>query len=119
MPEYGRRMKTIDIALGIILALAILAIGYFAIFHGQGGLAKGAPVEVHFIDVGKGDSILVKAGDRCMLVDGGRPAEGPKLVSYLKSQGVTSIDIMVATHPHADHIGGLLADGESRFVVQP
>ncbi|BAI62201.1 conserved hypothetical protein [Methanocella paludicola SANAE] len=108
MPEYGHRMKTIDIALGVWLAIAIIVIGYFAIFHGQGGLAKGAPVEVHFIDVGKGDSILVKAGDRCMLVDGGRPSEGPKLVSYLKSQGVTSIDIMVATHPHADHIGGLL-----------
>lgn len=108
MPEYGRRLKTIDIALGIVLALAIIVMGYFAIFHGQGSLAKAAPVEVHFIDVGKGDSILIKAGDRSMLVDGGRPVEGPKLVSYLKSQGITSIDVMVATHPHADHIGGLL-----------
>ncbi len=109
MPEYGRRVKTIDIVLGVFLALAIIIIGSFALFHGQGGLVKGAPVEVHFIDVGKGDSILVKAGDRCMLVDGGRPVEGPKLVSYLKGQGVASIDVMVATHPHADHIGGLLA----------
>ncbi len=66
-------------------------------------------VSVHFIDVGKGDSILVKAGDKIMLVDGGRKERGPKLVSYLKSQGVTSIDVLVSTHPHADHIGGLLA----------
>jgi competence protein ComEC len=101
-------MKTIDIALGVILALAILAIGYFALFHGQGGLAKAGDFEAHFIDVGKGDAILIKAGDKCMLVDGGRQVEGPKLVSYLKGQGVTSIDVMVATHPHADHIGGLL-----------
>lgn len=110
MPVFANRMKTIDIAVGILLFLAILVIGYFAIFgsHGQGGLAKAGQVEVHFIDVGKGDSILLKTGDKCMLVDGGRRVEGPGLASYLRSQGVTSIDVVVSTHPHADHIGGLL-----------
>jgi competence protein ComEC len=43
-----------------------------------------------------------------MLVDGGRRDAGPKLSSYLKGQGITSIDVLVSTHPHADHIGGLL-----------
>jgi len=43
-----------------------------------------------------------------MLVDGGRRDAGPRLSSYLKSQGVASIDVLVSTHPHADHIGGLL-----------
>ena len=111
MSEYGRRLKTVDIAIGIFLIFAITVIGYFALFggHSQAGISKAAPVEVYFIDVGQGDSILVKAGDKSMLVDGGRQVEGPKLVSYLKSQGITSIDVLVATHPHADHIGGLLS----------
>lgn len=66
-------------------------------------------VSVHFINVGQGDSILVRAGDHAMLVDGGKRDAGPTVVSYLQEQGVNSIDLLVSTHPHADHIGGLLA----------
>jgi competence protein ComEC len=102
-------MKTIDIAIGLFLIMAILALGYFIFFGGGSANAplKAGEVSVHFIDVGQGDSMLVTAGDRYMLVDGGRRDAGPKLVEYLKSQGVTSIDVIVSTHPHADHIGGL------------
>ncbi len=63
---------------------------------------------VHFIDVGQGDSILVMYDNKSMLVDGGRPDAGPALASYLKKEGVSTVDVMVSTHPHADHIGGLL-----------
>jgi competence protein ComEC len=63
---------------------------------------------VHFIDVGQGDSILVMYGNKTILIDGGRPDAGPALSSYLKKEGVSAIDVMVSTHPHADHIGGLL-----------
>jgi competence protein ComEC len=92
------------------LILAIVAIGYFIIagHSGQGGLPKAGNLTVHFIDVGQGDSILIRSGDKNMLIDGGRWIAGPKLASYLKSQGVAQIDVMVSTHPHADHIGGLL-----------
>lgn len=110
MTEHGFRVKTIDIAIGIFLILAIVAIGYFIIAgnSGPGGLPKAGNLTVHFIDVEQGDSVLIRSGDKTMLVDGGRLVAGPKLASYLKSQGATSIDILVATHPHADHIGGLL-----------
>jgi len=60
---------------------------------------------VHFIDVGQGDAILVEAGDADILVDGG--PSGSAVLSYLAGQVVPDIDLMVATHPHADHIGGL------------
>jgi beta-lactamase superfamily II metal-dependent hydrolase len=60
---------------------------------------------VHFIDVGQGDAILVESGDEDILVDGGR--SGTAVLSYLTAQGVPDIDLMVATHPDADHIGGL------------
>ena len=60
---------------------------------------------VHFIDVGQGDAILVEAGDADILVDGG--PSGSAVLSYLAGQEVPDIDLMVATHPHADHIGGL------------
>lgn len=63
---------------------------------------------VHFINVGQGDSILLKIGDKAMLIDGGPHAAGPTVASYLRSQGVNTIDVLVSTHPHEDHIGGLL-----------
>lgn len=65
---------------------------------------------VHFIDVGQGDSILIQApGGKNMLVDGGTKASGTKVVSFLKSKGVSTLDVVIATHPDADHIGGLIS----------
>jgi competence protein ComEC len=64
-------------------------------------------LQVHFIDVGQGDSTLILApGGLAMLIDGGYPGMGT--VEYLKAYGVKRIALMVATHPHADHIGGLV-----------
>jgi competence protein ComEC len=66
---------------------------------------SGAAFAVHFIDVGQGDATLVEVGDEDILVDGDR--SGSAVLSYLASQDVPDIDLMVATHPDADHIGGL------------
>jgi len=105
LSAYGKKAKTIGAAVGLFLLVA-LAICYVLIYGG--GLEKRDNLAVHFIDVGQGDSILVVAGDRAMLVDGGRRDEGPIVAAYLKSRNISTIDVMVSTHPHADHIGGLL-----------
>jgi competence protein ComEC len=66
--------------------------------------------QVHFLDVGQGDSILVLFPDgKKMLVDGGKRDMGNLVVKYLKEQGVKSLDLVVSTHPDADHLGGLIA----------
>ena len=65
-------------------------------------------LKIHFIDVGQGDAILVQtpAGQN-MLVDAGENSQGDVMINYLLSQGVNRLDIVVGTHPHSDHIGGL------------
>jgi len=60
---------------------------------------------VHFIDVGQGDAILIDKGDTDILVDGGPTSAS--VLAYLQGQSVGNLDLLVATHPHADHIGGL------------
>ena len=71
--------------------------------------ASNKQLEVHFIDVGQGDATLIKApGGKTMLVDGGPNSAGKDVVAYLKAKGVKSLDYVVATHPDADHIGGLI-----------
>ncbi|MCK6259553.1 MBL fold metallo-hydrolase [Fictibacillus sp. KIGAM418] len=62
---------------------------------------------VHFIDVGQGDSSYIKtANGDDIIIDGGNK-DGSDVVAYLKKQKVKDIEVMVATHPDADHIGGL------------
>lgn len=62
---------------------------------------------VHVIDVGQGDSILIMAGGKSVLIDAGEKEYGEKVVSFLKDKGVTRLDYIIATHPHSDHIGGM------------
>lgn len=72
-------------------------------------VTAGQEMRVHFLDVGQGDSIFIEsANGKTMLVDGGVKGAGQQVVSYLKELGVNKLDIVVATHPDADHIGGLI-----------
>src|SRR5690625_301395 len=66
-------------------------------------------LEVHFIDVGQGDSIYIKTPQKKhILVDGGPPEAGEIVVEYLEKHGINTIDLMIAIHPHYVHIGGLI-----------
>lgn len=64
-------------------------------------------IEVHFIDVGQGDAILIKQNGSNMLIDAGENHYGDLVVDYLEEQRVESLEYVVGTHPHSDHIGGL------------
>ncbi|MEK7639261.1 MAG: MBL fold metallo-hydrolase, partial [Patescibacteria group bacterium] len=66
-------------------------------------------LSVHFLDVGQGDAILIKTPDGVeMLVDGGRDTSVLRALSDTRSFFDRNIDVMVATHPDLDHIGGLV-----------
>ena len=91
----------------LVLALALLSLFGCARRPPRPPRATGT-LRVSAIDVGQGDSLLVQFPDgETMLVDAGEREAGPKVVRYLESQGVTHIERLVATHPHADHIGGM------------
>ncbi|MCD7811387.1 MAG: MBL fold metallo-hydrolase [Ruminococcus sp.] len=62
---------------------------------------------VSFIDVGQGDCIYISTGDENMLIDCGEASEADRVAAYLEELGVSSIDYVVATHPHSDHMGGM------------
>ena len=59
---------------------------------------------VHFIDVGQGAATLLQGPDFTILIDAGRP-DRDDVVPYLQVQKVWDLDLLVGTHPHADHIG--------------
>ncbi|MCQ2513797.1 MAG: MBL fold metallo-hydrolase [Ruminococcus sp.] len=63
---------------------------------------------VHYLDVGQGDSIFVELpNNETMLIDAGITNEGEGIINYINSFGYNKIDYLVATHPHADHIGSM------------
>lgn len=64
-------------------------------------------LDVYFLDVGQADSILLSNNGHYMLIDAGNNEDGPKLVNYFKSLGITKFDYVIATHAHEDHIGGM------------
>ena len=64
---------------------------------------------VHYIDVGQGDCTLLQCDGQTMLIDAGIGEQANHITTYLKQQGVKSIDYLVCTHAHADHCGGMKA----------
>lgn len=72
---------------------------------------------VHFIDVGQGDSAFIELPNgETMLIDAGEASEGDNVVTYIFSQGYDTVNYIIASHPHDDHIGGM-SDVLNNFTV--
>lgn len=97
----------------LVLALFVMAAGQAAPVFA----ANARELRFYAFDVGQGDSSLfIFPSGESMLIDAGTGAAASKLIRQLKQYGIKKIDVLVATHPHSDHIGGM---GEvlDRFVV--
>lgn len=104
--KQQKKHSRLRVVLMILLTLAILAAAGFAAYRlwrmPRGGFS------VHFVDVGQGDGAVVVCDGKTLVIDAGMPENGPKMVDYLKNTlHVSTIDAIIGTHPHADHIGGL------------
>jgi competence protein ComEC len=100
----GARTATGKILTALLLGILLLS-GSACANQSNKGETK-AHLQVHFIDVGQGDSILIDYGTTEVLIDGGE--KSPGVTDYLKKYVDGDLEVMVATHPHSDHIGGLI-----------
>jgi beta-lactamase superfamily II metal-dependent hydrolase len=69
-----------------------------------------APLRIDFVAVGQGDAaLLTSPTGKTVLIDGGPREAGPALAAALRARHVTAIDLVLLTHRHEDHLGGLVA----------
>lgn len=110
-----QKKKLTKYALTVLAAAVCLAVGVVGDWDKIGddlGLSQPSvtaegELEVHFIDVGNADCILVRQEDKTMLIDAGERKSKTVVQQYLQTYGVEKFDLVIATHPHADHIGGM------------
>jgi competence protein ComEC len=96
----GREMKINAFLATFVLALVLIT--------PAGNAATPKNMVVHFIDIGQGDAIYIKMpSGEDVVIDAGNKAKGKEVVAYLKKQKVDDIEVMIASHPDADHLGGL------------
>ncbi|PKG32037.1 MBL fold metallo-hydrolase, partial [Methanoregula sp.] len=98
--------------LTLILVLALLFAGCTSSGTHSGlvlNQSTTGDLKAYFLDVGQGDSSIILFRDKMILIDAGDTDRGDTVVRALQDLGVRKIDLLVATHPHADHVGGMQA----------
>lgn len=95
------------------IAILIFLLCIMCVFGVNSGIKNGSVyaasnnMKVNYIDVGQSDCVLIQQGGKNLLIDAGDVGDGARIVTYLKSKKVRKLDYLIATHPHADHIGGM------------
>lgn len=107
---------------GIVSVTVMLVLVLVGVYFGREGFGKENPavtpapivqgsIELRFLDVGQGDSTLVRIPNGesyyTMLIDTGEKKYAQALEDYLRELGISRIDMLVNSHPHADHMGGM------------
>lgn len=111
--RFGKKSSPLMILLGILVVGAAVVLQQLGLFETEEPVSENvsgsAEAQVYFIDVGQGDSELIRLKDSGIdiLIDTGTRSTKQELADYLKELGVDDIDILIGTHPHEDHIGGM------------
>ena len=98
MPRHHIKSRII----GIFLLLCIL------LCSSCSGMPPEGDLQISYLDVGQGDaSFLLLPDGKTILIDAGNPENGQEIIQYIRDTGTDTLDYVIATHPHADHIGGM------------
>lgn len=110
MKPRSSQRQLLRYAVGILAAALVLL--FYYLFEDQIQLLlrdddTGSAITCTFIDVGQGDSTLITCDGYTILIDAGDVDAWPAIRTTLENKNIQKIDLLVATHPHADHIGSM------------
>lgn len=96
----------------LITIIVFIAIGLGSMYYTKNkAKANMGPVDgvlnISYLDVGQGDAAYIRVNDFDILIDAGPRSESDKLMKQLEEKNIDDFEIVIATHPHEDHIGGM------------
>ncbi|MGU8749845.1 ComEC/Rec2 family competence protein [Clostridium perfringens] len=101
-----KKKKIISSIIGIIV---VLLAGYFGIDLTQDSkVPKDSKLMISYMDVGQGDAAYIKVNGNDILIDAGPRSNSKELLEQLKAKNIDDFELVIATHPHEDHIGGMV-----------
>ena len=107
MPGKMKRIFRLTPASVVVIMIVFFCVLCYRLWKDRTEVLPAGTLQVHFIDVGNADSILLMCGGKTMLIDAGENNDGDRVVNYIHSQNVRKLDYVIATHPDSDHIGGM------------
>ncbi len=93
--------------IAIASALLVLLAGVFVYSLYSHRPPEGEPLEVAFLDVGKGDCVVLSFQEHTVMIDAGYDETSEKVLSYLSEKGIDEVDDLIVTHFDKDHAGGV------------
>lgn len=113
MKSNKRQRRILNLLMFAVILMAVVLLTIYYIESGRTEPVTGTGIQselsVLFIDVGQADSALIYLSTgETMLIDAGESSGADAILEELDERRIMDIDILVATHPHADHIGGML-----------
>ena len=109
----------------IIVVFCFIAIGTYVfgtdfvpnMSSQKSGQSVSGNLEISYLDVGQGDSAYIRVNDFDILIDAGPRSDSDKLMKQLEAKNIDDFEMIIATHPHEDHIGGMV-DVFNRYDVE-
>ena len=119
--SFKNKLNNIVIIVTVALCVAVTIVSIISIDHSAynftGRNADKGDSYIRIIDVGQGDSILLYSNGYSALIDTGPSENSEDLITDLNTMGIKVIDVLILTHLHIDHTGGV-SDLYDNFQVE-
>lgn len=112
----GRRKRKKNTKVQLVTAIIVIILGVLSSFLDESFISENfltvredteGLLNIYYLDVGQGDATYINIGNFDILIDAGSKSEKEKLIEQLEELNIDDFEMVIATHPHEDHIGGM------------